>query len=63
MDKTRDELIALCKEKGVKGYSGKKKEELVKLLDEPSGQEQAPSSLRMVDLFAGTGAFSLAFSA
>lgn len=61
MDKTLKELIALCKEKGVKGYSGKKKEELVKLLEEPSGQTQAPAPLRMVDLFAGTGAFSLAF--
>ena len=23
--KSRDELIAICKEKGIKGYSGKKK--------------------------------------
>jgi site-specific DNA-methyltransferase (adenine-specific) len=30
--KTRAELIALCKEKGIKGYSGKKKEELCLLL-------------------------------
>jgi site-specific DNA-methyltransferase (adenine-specific) len=32
MDKTREELIAICKEKKLKGYSGKKKEELVQLL-------------------------------
>jgi len=30
--KTREELIAICKEKNVKGYSGKKKDEIVKLL-------------------------------
>ena len=30
--KTREELIAVCKEKGIKGYSGKKKEDIVKLL-------------------------------
>lgn len=29
---TRKKLISLCKEKGVKGYSGKKKEELVNML-------------------------------
>jgi len=30
--KTREELIAVCKEKNIKGYSGKKKEEIVLLL-------------------------------
>jgi len=30
--KTREELIALCKEKGIKGYSGKKKPDLLALL-------------------------------
>jgi site-specific DNA-methyltransferase (adenine-specific) len=32
--KTREELIAICKEKGIKGYSKKKKDELVKLISE-----------------------------
>lgn len=32
--KTRDELIAICKEHSIKGYSGKKKEALVTLLSE-----------------------------
>lgn len=32
--KSREELIAICKEKGVKGYSGKKKEDIVKLLSD-----------------------------
>jgi DNA (cytosine-5)-methyltransferase 1 len=31
-NKTREELVAICKENGIKGYSGKKKEEIVKLL-------------------------------
>jgi hypothetical protein len=30
--KTREELVALCKEKEIKGYSGKKKNELISLL-------------------------------
>jgi predicted RNA methylase len=56
--KKRNELIQMCKEKGVKGYSGKKKEELLKLLQ---GCVSPPKQLKVVDLFAGTGAFSLAF--
>lgn len=36
LKKTREELIAICKEKGIKGYSGKKKEEIVKLLSDSS---------------------------
>ena len=32
--KTRDELIALCKEKKIKGYSGKNKKDLLRLLIE-----------------------------
>jgi DNA (cytosine-5)-methyltransferase 1 len=76
--KTKDELIKLCKEAGVKGYSGKKKEELINLLthtlspsmpsatqDKPNNESASDSestpTLRMVDLFAGTGAFSYAF--
>ena len=30
--KTREELIAICKENSIKGYSGKKKEDIIKLL-------------------------------
>lgn len=30
--KTREELIAVCKEKSIKGYSGKKKDEIVKMV-------------------------------
>ena len=31
-NKTREELIAICKEKKIKGYSGKKKDDIIKLL-------------------------------
>jgi DNA (cytosine-5)-methyltransferase 1 len=81
MDKTRDELIALCKEKKIRGYSGKKKEELVLLLEgvldnkpslststiivknniSPAIETSQPNNIKMIDLFAGTGAFSYAF--
>jgi len=63
--KTKDDLVALCKEKKIKGYSGRKKEELVKLLSETNYFESPNQNdkLNMIDLFAGTGAFSLAFEA
>jgi hypothetical protein len=31
--KTREELVAICKEKNISGYSGKKKEDILKLID------------------------------
>lgn len=66
--KTRDELIALCKEKSIKGYSGKKKDEITKLLDASmtsmASQSMASSSkIRYIDLFCGLGAFHTAFNA
>jgi DNA (cytosine-5)-methyltransferase 1 len=68
--KTREELIALCKERNIKGYSGKKKEDIVKLLtgSQPNNKiivappvNLISEKLKMIDLFAGTGAFTLAF--
>ena len=32
--KTREELIAICKEKNIKGYSGKKKNDILKILED-----------------------------
>jgi len=69
---TREELIALCKERSLKGYSKLKKTELVALLSTVSKQNAniVPESasalasnypLKMIDLFAGTGAFTHAF--
>lgn len=77
---TRDELIVICKEKGIKGYSGKKKSDIIFLINQLMNTEtkthstetktidinvtietSEPKQLKMIDLFAGTGAFSLAF--
>jgi DNA (cytosine-5)-methyltransferase 1 len=66
---TRDELIAYCKEHNVKGYSGKKKGQIIQLLTTntvvevpmPTTQPIQDNKLAMIDLFAGTGAFSYAF--
>ena len=70
---TIPELKEKCKEKGIKGYSGKNKEGLIALLQPaPSPQNVIEhvvpahtegGKLRMIDLFAGTGAFSHAFQA
>lgn len=73
---SRDELIVICKEKGIKGYSGKKKSDIILLIQMNQPKNETTEStestestdsgllsnkLKMVDLFAGTGAFSLAF--
>lgn len=73
MDYTIKQLIQLCKDQNIKGYSGKKKEDIMKLLGivnivkSISTSTSIPiipvinSDLNMIDLFAGTGAFTLAF--
>lgn len=38
--KTREELIAVCKEKGIKGYSGKKRDEIEALIKLPTSPPQ-----------------------
>lgn len=62
--KTRDELIAICKERKIKGYSTMKKDEIIQLLN-PTTTNISISvitpTLKMIDLFAGTGAFTNAF--
>jgi len=75
--KTCKELVAICKEKGIKGHSKKTKENLIGLLNEVLVLEIETASitepvletepvtsvtkLKMIDLFAGTGAFTGAF--
>lgn len=75
--KTRNELISICKEKKNSGYSSKNKNEIIKILETEKTQINAEEvniqenniindstviePLKMVDLFAGTGAFTLAF--
>jgi len=43
--KTRDELITLCKEKNINGYSGKKKSELIILIETKLTSAQDPSPI------------------
>jgi len=73
-NKTVNELIALCKEHGITGYSGKKKDAIIQMLEPVTAvsatavsattvSATAVNKLKMIDLFAGTGAFSLAFEA
>lgn len=68
--KTREELVAICKERGIKGYSGKKKADILNLLADTTAEveprielvdDEPGAVLKMADLFAGTGAFTLAF--
>lgn len=68
--KSREELINLCKEHKIKGYSHLKKEEMVQLLVTKSSKNinantttipKVAPKLTMIDLFAGTGAFTKAF--
>jgi len=67
---TRAQLLSFCKNHDIKGCTGKSKNELVQLLSnmkiataEPVRAQEDPTKWRMIDLFAGTGAFTHAFEA
>jgi DNA (cytosine-5)-methyltransferase 1 len=68
--KTRDELIAICKERKIKGYSSMKKDEIIQLLigtnniNDNTGTTPGttPEIIRYIDLFCGLGAFHTAFN-
>lgn len=55
--KSRDELIAICKERNIKGYSGKKKQDILKLI-----QDSKKPALRFVDICCGIGSFHKSFT-
>ena len=57
---TKEELIAICKQKGIKGYSGKKKDEIITLIQLSIQPLLIPSKIRYIDLFCGLGAFHTA---
>ena len=58
---TRTELICVCKNKKIKGYSCKKKNEIINILNKFEIAQNPNTNLKMVDLFSGTGAFTLVF--
>jgi DNA (cytosine-5)-methyltransferase 1 len=57
---TKLELVEKCKEQGIT-YSSKTKQQLILLLQPIVPPVQPTLSLKMIDLFAGTGAFTHAF--
>lgn len=69
--KTRDELISICKERKMKGYSSMKKDGLIQMLSvEPESNvvsvssvkpETKPDTIRFIDLFCGIGSFHYSF--
>ena len=71
--KTREELIAVCKEKNIKGYSGKKKDDIAKLLTDPESNNKIITSVTtqpvvlktaeptFIEVCAGCGGLSSGF--
>jgi hypothetical protein len=70
--KTKQELIALCKERGIKGYSTKKKEDILALLstatiaeaEAEAARDHSPSEnhYRVLSLFSGMGGMDIGFA-
>jgi DNA (cytosine-5)-methyltransferase 1 len=67
--KTREELIAICKEKNIKGYSSKKKDEILKLITETLytdivkvKHEVDTDKIKFVDICCGIGSFHMSFA-
>ena len=74
--KTRDKLIAICKEQKIKGYSSMKKDEIIQLLQlhinsSTSNSSTIPNTIsigentngkiKFIDLFCGIGSFHYSF--
>jgi DNA (cytosine-5)-methyltransferase 1 len=57
--KTRDELITICKEKSIKGYSGKKKNEIIDIL---TSITNGTKKYRVISLFTGMCGMDIGFS-
>jgi DNA (cytosine-5)-methyltransferase 1 len=60
--KTCVELIVMCKERNIKGYSNMKKTELIRQLLLSSSTKTTTPIIRYIDLFCGLGAFHAAFN-
>jgi len=60
--KTRNELILICKEKNIKGYSSLKKDEIIQLLQPvPVITHPETTGITVADFFCGAGGFSEGF--
>ena len=61
-NKTRAELILLCKEQNKKGYSSMKKDEIIQLLKPIiTSQHENTNGITVADFFCGAGGFSEGF--
>jgi hypothetical protein len=56
--KTREELIGICKERKIKGYSGKKKEDIARLLADSNEHH----NYNVLSLFTGMGGMDIGFA-
>uniref|UniRef100_A0A6C0EV49 DNA (cytosine-5-)-methyltransferase n=1 Tax=viral metagenome TaxID=1070528 RepID=A0A6C0EV49_9ZZZZ len=55
---TVKELIQMCKDKNIKGYSGKKKEDILKLINFDKVENKIENEkFKFIDLFCGIGGF------
>jgi DNA (cytosine-5)-methyltransferase 1 len=67
--KTCKQLIDICKEKKIKGYSGKKKEDIINLIINKNEKlyinmtlDNNPMNYRVISLFSGMGGMDVGFS-
>ena len=60
--KTIRELIALCKEKNIKGYSGKRREEILALLPKEDPMDTPVTNYKVISLFSGMGGMDVGFA-
>jgi len=63
--KTREELIAICKKKGIKGYSGKNKAQIILLLHEEPVRNvivDNTANYKVISLFSGMGGMDIGFA-
>jgi DNA (cytosine-5)-methyltransferase 1 len=66
-EKTREQLIVICKEEHIKGYSGKTKTEIINLLKSKHDNLLQPSvdtksNYKVISLFSGMGGMDVGFS-